>query len=139
MSKLPSLRSLKQLTQCTSLRFGTYLAQDYKNARTHKERWEMKKEVYSSSLFLYKSERYCGIILPRSGGVARSERLEGLQWLWRECLSEASFAATWRTKCQFARKPYEEAVFLWFVSLDSKEMNTKKSDFSLFPLGRAKK
>ena len=32
-----------------------------------------------------------------------------------------------------------EAVFLWFVSLDSKEMNTKKNDFSLFPLGEAKK
>ena len=37
------VRSLKQLTQCTTLRFGTYLAQDYKNARTHGEGREMKK------------------------------------------------------------------------------------------------
>ena len=57
---------------------------------------------------------------------------------WRECLSEASFAATWRGKCQFARKPYAEAVFLWFVSLDSKEMNTKRMRFHCF-LGASQK
>jgi hypothetical protein len=31
-----------------------------------------------------------------------------------------------------------EAVFLWFVSLDSKEMNTKKNDISLFLWGKPK-
>ena len=33
--KLASRCSLRQLAQCTALRFGTYLAQDCENARTH--------------------------------------------------------------------------------------------------------